>query len=185
VERVVEDDDGRTARRRTRDLYGVLVRLGPRVDEERLLLGSCARRELGEQPAGVDVGLVDADHEALVQVLVDLVVDRLDDRREPVTSVLAADPAGEVNVRATVDIRHTCAVGAGYDEPRRRHASADVACAVAQDLVVGEMLRRLHAREYAPSRWSLATRGPTAKPPRIAHPTAVATRGVQARRRAT
>ena len=56
-----------------------------------------ARRQLGQPPADLDVGLVDADHEALVEVLVGLSLDRVDDGREAVARVLAADAAGEVD----------------------------------------------------------------------------------------
>ena len=63
-----------------------------------------ARRELGEPAADLDVRLVDPDHEALVQVAVDLLVDGRDDGAEAVARVLAADPAGEVEVAAAVDV---------------------------------------------------------------------------------
>ena len=66
--------------------------LGAGVHEDRALLAAAARRELGEAPADLDVRLVDADHEALVEVAVGLLLDRLDDRGVPVTGVLAADP---------------------------------------------------------------------------------------------
>ena len=69
VERVVEDDDGGTTGGSARDLDRVLHRLRAGVDEDRLLLGARARRELGEAPAHLDVRLVDPDHEALVEIV--------------------------------------------------------------------------------------------------------------------
>ena len=96
VECIVEDDNGRPARRGARDLHGVLVRLRAGVDEDRLLVRTGARRELREKPARPDIRLVHADHEALVQVAVGLLLDRIDDGREPVAGVLAADAACEV-----------------------------------------------------------------------------------------
>ena len=105
-----------------------------------------ARRELGEPAADLDVRLVDADHEALVEVAVDLLVDRVDDGREAVAGVLAADAAGEVEVRAAVDVGDARAVGARDDEPRRRDAARDVARALGEDAVVGAGVGRGHAR---------------------------------------
>ena len=67
VEAVVEADDARAAGVGARDLDGVLDGFGARVDEQRLLVGPCARGVLGQAPAGLDVRLVHPDHEALVQ----------------------------------------------------------------------------------------------------------------------
>ena len=67
-----------------------------------LLYSAAAGIELGQPPADLGVGLVHPDHEALVQVAVDLRVDRLDDVRRAVPEVLAADAAGEVDVGAPV-----------------------------------------------------------------------------------
>ena len=75
--------------------------------------------------------------------------DRIDDRRETVTRVLASDPAGEVDEHSPVDVGHARTVGTGDDETRRRHAAAHVARPVGEDPVVGKVLRRPHAREYA------------------------------------
>ena len=150
VERVVEDDDGRPPRRRAGDLDGVLDRLGARVDEDRLLLLAGARRQLGQAAADLDVGLVDADHEALVEVLVGLRLDRVDDGREAVARVLAADAAGEVDERAAVDVGDAGAVGVGDDELRGRDAGAHVAGALGEDAVVrGGLGGRVSSREYA------------------------------------
>ena len=91
VERLVEHDHGGPAGCRARDLHGVLHRLGTRVDEDRLLVRADARRQLREQPARLDVRLVDADHEALMEIEVGLSVDRVDDRAESVARVLAGD----------------------------------------------------------------------------------------------
>ena len=126
VEGVLEDDDGGPAGRGARDLDGVLDPLGARVDEQALLLGAAARRELGQPAADLDVGLVRADHEALVQVAVDLLVDRGDDRLEAVPRVLAGDPAREVEERPPVGIGDVRAFGARHDETRGRHAARDV-----------------------------------------------------------
>ena len=136
MEGVVEDDDGGPPGRRAGDLDGVLDRLGARVDEDRLLLLAGARRQLGEAAAHLDVRLVDADHEALVEVLVGLRLDRVDDGREAVAGVLAADAAGEVDERAAVDVGDAGAVGVRDDELRRRDAGAHVAGALGEDAVV-------------------------------------------------
>ena len=136
MEGVVEDDDRRPAGCRARDLDGVLDRLGARVDEERLLLLAGARRQLGEPAADLDVRLVDPDHEALVEVVVGLRLDRVDDRREAVARVLAADAACEIEERAAVDVGDARAVCVGDDELRRRDACAHVAGALGEDSVV-------------------------------------------------
>ena len=96
-----------------------------------------ARRELGQPAAHLDVGLVDADHEALVEVLVGLGLDRVDDGREPVPGVLAADAAGEVDERAPVDVGDARAVGVRDDELRDRDAGAHVLRPIGEDAVVG------------------------------------------------
>ena len=124
VERVVERDDRGPPCRPARDLHRVLDRFGARVHENRALLAATARRELREPPADLDVRLVDADHEALVEVAIGLLLDRLDDRRVPVPRVLAADPAAEVDEGAPVRIGDSRALGVGDDELRCRHARA-------------------------------------------------------------
>src|SRR5204863_2061815 len=50
--------------------------------------------------------------------------------------VLAADPAGEVDERASVDVGDAGAVGVGDDELRRRDAGAHEARALGEDAVV-------------------------------------------------
>ena len=86
-------------------------------------------RQLGEPPADLDVRLVDPDHEALVEVRVDLLVHRGDCGRKAVTGVLAAEPAGEVDVAATVDVLDPGALGAGDHDRRSGDPARDVALA--------------------------------------------------------
>ena len=133
VEGVVEGDHRRSTRRPARDLHCVLDRLGSRVDEDRALLAATARRELGQAPADLDVRLVRADHEALVEIAIGLLLDRVDDRRLAMARVLAADPAGEVDERPAVRIRDPRPFGVRDDELRRRHPGRDVACAIRED----------------------------------------------------
>ena len=118
------------------DLDRVLVRLGARVHEDRLLLLAGARRQLGEEAAGVDVRLVDPDHEALVEVGVGLLLDRVDDGLEAMTGVLATDTTREVEERAAVDVGDARAVGAVDDEARGGDAGRDVLRALGEDRVV-------------------------------------------------
>ena len=115
MERSAEDEDGGTAGRRARDLDRVLDGLRAAIHENAWLLGAPARRDLGEQAAHLDVGFVHSDHEALVQIAVELLADRLDRGREPVAGVLAAEAAGEVDVRAPVCVLDPRALGAGDD----------------------------------------------------------------------
>ena len=79
MERVVEDDHRGPAGGDARDLDGVLDRFRAGVDEQALLLLARAGRELGEPPADLDIRLVETDHHALVQVAVDLLVQRRHD----------------------------------------------------------------------------------------------------------
>ena len=167
VERVVEDDHRRAAGRHARDLDGVLDRLGARVQEQRLLVGTAAGRQFGEPPAHLDVRLVHADHRALVQVAVDLLVHRLDDGRQRVSDVRAPDTAGEVDVLAPVDVPDPCSLGAvdedrlGRDPPRDvalpRLLEASCGCPLLQRHGKGDCIR--HSREEpgepdrAPIRW--------------------------------
>ena len=148
MERIVEDDDGGPARGRARDLHRVLVRLRAGVDEDRLLLRPGTGRELGEQAAGLDVRLVDADHEALMEERVRLAMDRVDDRREPMARVLTPDPTREVDEGAAVGIRDASTLGRGHDEPRSRDPARDVALPVGEDPRPDALFDRSHAREY-------------------------------------
>ena len=80
-----------------------------------------ARPRLVEQPADLDVRLVHPDHEALVEVAVDLLVNRRGS--EAVAGVLAAEPAGEVDVLAAVDVPDPGALRARDDERGGRDAA--------------------------------------------------------------
>ena len=144
MERAVEDDHCGPAGRSARDLDRVLDRLCAGVDEHRPLRFACTRRELGELPAHLDVGLVHPDHEALVEVAVDLLVDGRDRGREAVTRVLAADAPCEVDELAPVDVPHPCALGAVDDERRGRDPARDEAFARGDDPLAGPHLLQRH-----------------------------------------
>ena len=152
VEAVLEDDDGGPARGGARDLDGVLDRLRAGVDEDRLLALARARRMLGQPAADLDVGLVGADHEALVQEAVDLLVDRGHDRREAVARVLAGDPAGEVEVEGAVGRLDLRSLGPRHHETRRRDAARDEALPRFEDVVGRRALTERHARDSLPPR---------------------------------
>ena len=131
VEGAVEDDDARPPGRGARDLDGVLDGFGARVDEQRLGLAR-ARPERVQPPGDLDVRLVHPDHEALVQVVIDLLVHRADDGLRVVPEVLARDPAGEVEQLVAVGVPERRALGAGDDEiggrdPARHEALARLA----------------------------------------------------------
>ena len=145
VERAVEDDDAGAPGRGARDLHRVLDRLRAGV-EEQALRGRLARPELIEAPAHLDVRLVDPDHEALVQILVDLLVDRTDDSGRAVPEVLARDAAAEVEVLASFGVPDPCAPGPRNDEAGRRDAARDVALARLEDFVGGRPVVDLHQR---------------------------------------
>ena len=145
VEAVLEDDDRGPAGRGARDLDGVLDRLCAGVDEDRLLALAGAGRVLGEPPADLDVRLVGADHEALVQEAVDLLVDRGDDRREAVARVLAGDPAREVQIDGAVRRLDLRPLGACDHEARGRNAARDEALACFEDVVGRRALAERHA----------------------------------------
>ena len=135
VEAVIEDDDRWATGRRAGDLDRVLDRLGPGVDEHRLLAARApARRQFGEPPADGDVRLVGADHEALVQEAIDLLVDRGDHWPEAVPGVLTGDPAGEVEIDGSVGRLDARALRPRDHERRRRDASRDVAAARLEDV---------------------------------------------------
>ena len=133
MESVLEDDDARSARRGACDLDRVLDGLGPGVQQEGLLVGARAGRELRQPAADLDVRLVDPDHEALVQVGVDLLVHRGDCGREAVACVLAAEAAGEVDVRAAVHVLDPGPFRACDDDRRRRDPARDVLLAGGKD----------------------------------------------------
>jgi hypothetical protein len=118
VERVAEGDDGLALGRIASDLYGVLDRLGPRVREHRLL-----RIGRGHDPVQrfgkLDVALVHRDVKALVEELVDLVVDRLHDARVRSSDVEHAETSGEIHETIAVDVDDG-RLGARVHEYRRR-----------------------------------------------------------------
>ena len=108
MEGALEGDHGLAAGGVAGNLDGVLDRLGARV-EERDLLGPRDRRAL-DQPLGqLDVGLVRQDREIGVEEAVDLRVERRRDARVRVADVQAADTAGPVEERVTVDVRDRAA----------------------------------------------------------------------------
>ena len=102
-------------------------------------------RVLGEPAADLDVRLVGADHEALVQEAVDLLVDRRHHRREAVARVLAGDPAREVEVERPVGRLDLRALGARDDQAGRRDAPRDEALARFEDVVDRRALAERHA----------------------------------------
>jgi hypothetical protein len=111
--------------------------------EFRSRVGAGAGRQLGEAAADLDVRLVDPDHEALVQVRVDLLVHRRDRGWEAVTGVLAAEAAGEVDVRAAVHILDPGALRARDDDRRSCDPPRDVLLAGGQDsLALGALIDR-------------------------------------------
>jgi len=112
-------------RRGARDLDGVLDRLGARVDEDRLG-GAFAGPELVEPAGDLDVGLVHPDHEALVEVAVDLLVHRANDGLRVVAEVLAGDSAREVEELVPVGVPDGGALGPGDDEVGRRDPAGHV-----------------------------------------------------------
>ena len=138
MEGIVEDDNRGASRCDACDLDRVLDRFCSRIQKDRLLAVATARRELRQAAADVDVRLVHADHEALVQVLVDLGVDRLAHRRQRVAEVGAAEAAGEIDVLAPFRVPDAGALGAGDDERGRGDTAGDVALAAFLD-----MLRRV------------------------------------------
>ena len=147
VERAVEDDDARAAGRGTRDLDGVLDRLRARVQEDRLRR-RLAGPELVELLGDRDVRLVGADHEALVQEAVDLLVDRPHDGRVPVAEVLAGDAAAEVEVLATLGVPDARAPGPRDDEVSARDAARHEALARVLHAIRGNAILDPHVLEY-------------------------------------
>src|SRR5206468_2758199 len=82
--------------------------------------GPRARRQVREPPADLHVRLVDPDHEALMEVGIDLFVHGCDGSGQAVAGVLAAEPAGEIHVGLAVDVLDAGALGAGDDDRRGR-----------------------------------------------------------------
>src|SRR5205823_5691250 len=115
-----------------------------------------------QQTAHLDVRLVHPDHEALVQISVDLLVDGRG--RESVTRVLTAEPAGEVDVLAAVDVPHARALGTGDDERRRRDPARDVTLTLGDDAFRRCLLRDRH-QCLRSARMSPAARSPVSTPP--------------------
>jgi len=83
--------------------------------------------KLREPPRDFDVRLVHPDHEALVEVVVDLLVHGADDGLGVVPEVLARDPAGEVEQLVAVAVPDPCTLGARHDEVGGRDAARDEA----------------------------------------------------------
>ena len=107
---------------------------------------AAAGGELGEPAADLDVRLVHPDHRALVQVAVDLLVHRLHDGGQRVADVRAADPAGEVDVLAAVDVPDPGALGALDEDRRGREPARDVALPGRLDALAGGALLQGHGR---------------------------------------
>ncbi len=126
MEGSLEDDDRRASSGSAGDLDRVLDCLGAGVQQNRLLVGTPARGDLRQSAAHLEVGLVGADDEALVQVQVDLSVDRRDDRGVAMPEVLRADPAGEVDELAPLRVPDQRAARVRDGERRRRDAAGDV-----------------------------------------------------------
>ena len=131
------------------DLDRVLDRLRAGVDEQRLRL-AFAGPQLVQPPADLDVRLVHPDHEALVQVAVDLLVHRADDGLGVVPEVLARDPAREVEELAPVRVPDAGAFRPRDHEVRRRHAARDEALAGVPHRLDVVQLARLHRLKPTP-----------------------------------
>jgi hypothetical protein len=97
-----------------------------------------------------------------MQVTVDLLVNRR--CREAVAGVLAAEPAGEVDVLAAVDVPDARAFSAGDHERSGCDAACDVALAVGDDLLRRRALAHGHQRFRSP-RISSTTRSPVSTAP--------------------
>jgi hypothetical protein len=162
VERMVERDHAGPAGCDAGDLDRVLDRLSAGVDQERARL-ALSGPELVEELAHHDVRLVHPDHEALVQVAVDLLVQRR--RCEPVAGVLAAEPTGEVDVFAAVDVPDARALGARDDERRGGDATGDVPLPLGDDTFGGCPLADRHQACFRSSRISPAARSPVSTAP--------------------
>jgi hypothetical protein len=103
VEAALESDHPGPLRVRARELDRVLDRLGSGVEERRL--GRFRHgRELTEALGERDVRLVRDDREVGVREAAELLLRRCDDVRVRMADVEAADSAGEVYERVSVDI---------------------------------------------------------------------------------
>ena len=119
----VERDDARPARRGARDLDRVFGRLCAGGQQQRLLL-EIAGRDAVEPLREFDVALVLHDLKTGMQEALRLLGDRCGDARVAVAQVERADPGGEIEVLATVDIPQTRALGAlGEDRKGRGDAA--------------------------------------------------------------
>ena len=144
VERAVEDDDAGAAGRRARDLDGVLDRLRARVQRAASSSRRCPGQSSSSFSATATYGSYVADHEALVEEAVDLLVDRPDDGRVAVAEVLAGDAAGEVDVLAALGVPDPGAPGARDDEIGGRDAARDVPLPPLAHLVRGRLFLDPH-----------------------------------------
>ena len=132
-----------------RDLDRVLDRLRARVDEQRALLVAAAGRELREPPADLDVRLVHPDHEALVQVAVDLFVDRGTAAGRPWPVFWQpSPPAKSMYSRPSIQTRAPSArstTNGGVDTPRATYRCRD-------DAVAGPHFLQRHGAIH-PTNW--------------------------------
>src|SRR5207248_6449277 len=103
VEAALEGDHGWALRVRARELDRVLDRLRPRVEEGGARLAR-DRRELRQALGQGDVDLVGDDREVGVAEALELLLRGGDHTRVRVADVEAADPAGEVEERVSVDV---------------------------------------------------------------------------------
>ena len=85
-------------------------------------------------------------YEPYVEVAIGLHVDRGDHRGQAVAGVLAAEPAGEVDVGLAVDVLDAHALGTGDHERRSGHAHSDIALPRVQDLLGRGPLLQRHSR---------------------------------------
>ena len=143
---MLEHDDGRAAGVGARDLDRVLERLGAGVDEQRLLLRATARGDLGEAAAHVDVRLVHADDEALVEVAVHLLVDGGHGGRQTMPRVVASEAPGEVDVALPVDVPDAGAFGPVDHERRSRDPAGDVALFLLEKALAGSSFLKRHVQ---------------------------------------
>ena len=98
-----------------------------------------------------------------MEVAVDLLVDRRNDVRMPCARVLAADPAGEVEVASTVRVLHPHALGPGDGDRGDRDATRDVPVTQLEEPLVGSSFLKRHevesSHEPTGRRWTRRLRG--------------------------